>query len=274
MRPILAVMLKRAVHLVVLVALSLVCVSCGDDRGGAVPQVEPRPADGSMASESTPEQVGPSVDNLRTFFEAVAHPSAPNVEAARAVVAPGSIAELYLTHQAGLEQAFVDSGSPSEPDELKEVDGAFAACSATADGGCTEYGNIQAEGDKLASFTVDGNDLKGRLLAGGNKPFRVGEIAEARLMSAYISAAGDLWIVVDISNTSSSPIAIESRTSYRGADGRQSAPSGQSGPVSLLPDSRATYALMMTGGELGGALHLEMYAESGGASGAVDIPIR
>lgn len=192
---------------------------------------------------------------------------------AKTLVAPGSVADLYLQHQLDQAQASTDAGESPEPDKLTvKGDGEFESCDGDE---CVIWGSIEAEGEKISSLTVNGKQLKDRLLAGNGRKVKLGRLGDAELLSAYESAGGSLIVCLRIKNTSANSIAIESRTSYRSAEGRQSAVGGQTGPVALQPDSLAYFALAFAGAKLGGDLHLEMFSENGGGpSGSARIPLR
>lgn len=253
--------------------MALTVTACSDDK---VPQAKPGAAKASTASEESSAPAGPSEDDLQTLFKGLNDRTPDALEAALGVVAPGSLAELYVKHQSALAQAYVDGGNTLPVDTLTAKDGVYMSCGDDETGDdCAIWSDLTAEGDKVASFTTNGKDLQGRILAGGKKAFRAGDLAKVRLLTAYQSSTGDLWITLDITNTATQPIAIESRTSYRSPEGRQSAAGTGGGPTSLQPDSLGTYALVVERAKLGGTLHVELYTESGGAgNGVTDIPIK
>ncbi len=254
-------------------AAAMVLSSCSSSDREAPADSNESATSAAASPSAARESTGASDEDLLTYFQAVAHPVRPKVRAALKVTEPGSPAALYITHQAALEQALTDAGSPSEPDELSERDGVFVSCAATEDD-CARYGNIESEGDKLSAFTVQGKSIEGRLLPGRPRTYSVGGLAKARLISAYRARSGDLFATLDVRNVASSPISFESRTAYIAANGRQANVAGSYGPTALMPGSRATYALTFSGASLGGTLHVEMYSESGApSSGGVDIEL-
>lgn len=267
--------MKRLALILALAIVLLAACGGGDD---AVPQGEPGAAAASTAGGEGSEAAkadGPSDEDLRKLFEALTNQTPVNMKAASRLTAPGSVAEAYVRHQGAVAQAEADGGDSGSTQVFADKgDREFTSCD-EAGKECTTWADVVAEGDKVASFTTNGKPLGPRILIGGKRKFDVGGLGSARLISAYVSTGGDLWITLDIRNASQGSLAIESRTAYRAKSGRQSSAGTVAGPSSLLPDSRATYALYVTGGRLGGDLHLEMFSEGDSvATASVDIPIR
>lgn len=264
-------MLKRlAIATAILTAVATLSTACNGDS----PKTSPGGTDASTASTTT----SPSADDVRAFFEALASNDVATMESASRLAAPESMAALYLQHQTALAVALRDGGTEAHPADRLEVKGdAFETC-ATSKGQeeCATYGAIETKGSQVSSFTVDGKDLRGRLLAGGPKWFRVGDLAEVRVITAYQGVKGDLFIALDLRNTTSQgSVAVESRTAYRTPEGRQVQLGGQSGPTSVQPDSTAHLAVAFSAADLGGDLRLQLFEESGGSrSAAVEISLR
>ncbi|MEV5001997.1 hypothetical protein [Nocardioides sp. LML1-1-1.1] len=275
-------MLKRLLATAtVLAAVTAGVTACSDD-----PDTSPGGADGRTAGsaddgETTGDSSGPSGEDVRAFFEALASSDVTQMEDVRSLAAPGSVAALYLEHQTALSVALRDGGSEAyDPERLTKKGDGFESCS-TADKkdekkSCSTYGDIQSDGDKISSFTVNGKDLRNRLLAGGKKRFKAGDLAEIRLVTAYQSVNGDLYVALDLRNTTSgAAVAVESRTAYRTPEGRQVQLAGQSGPTSVQADSMAHIALAFAAAEVGGELNLQLFVESGGSQSAeVRIPLK
>lgn len=255
--------------LAVATALVVSLSACSDDQ---VPQAKPGTSSAKTAAATS--ATGPSSDSVDALFEALASNDVAEMTDALELVAPGSVAELYLKHQAAVTQAYLDGGDVEEPDALTEEDGKYTSCYADEEDDCVVWADVEAGGDRVANFTVDGKALDSRLLAGSNKKFNIAGLAEVRLVSAYETAAGALAVVIQVRNIGKSKVAVEAGTSYRSAEGRQSEASGVSGPTSLQPDSLANFGLSFPNGKIGGELRLELYQEEGSYdTGGVTIPV-
>ncbi len=219
-------------------------------------------SDTTSAAPTTAPDNGPSGEDLRAYFEAIASGDPQEMLDAAELAAPGSNAAAYATYYSAVSQAFRDSGVPSENENLKEVDGGFALCPEyeSEDNPCTEFTNLQHKGDRLADFETQGKKLKGRISLGDGTAQPLGEIVEAELIASYKSVANDLIIVFDASSNSAG--AILSAT-YVAPDGRQANSSLYYGPLELDEGSFGTFAFYFEGAEFGGDVTLEAYSGDG-----------
>lgn len=215
----------------------------------------------NTATSSAPSE-GPSKEDLRTYFEAMASGDPQAMQDAVDLAAPGSNAAAYATYYSAVTQASRDSGISSEEEKLKEVDGGFAVCSEyePTDDPCTEFTNLQHKGDKLADFETQGKKLKGRISLGDGTTQSLGDIAEAELIASYKSVANYLVIVFDVSSSSAGTFLD---ATYVAPDGRQANPSLYNGPTTLDEGAFGTFAFYFEGAEFGGAVTLEAYPGDG-----------
>lgn len=210
-------------------------------------------------SEQAGEE-GPTSEDIRSYFEALA--SGDPKEAAEAVelAAPGSNAAAYALYLQSTQQAMRDSGLSQERQKVEAIDGGFSMCPefATEDSPCSEYTNIQHVGAQIANFDAGGEPLSGRLTLGNGVAEPIGEIGEAEMIAAYRSISGIVVVTFDIASKSEGLFVY---ANYLAPDGRQSEPTSMNGPTNLSSGAFGTYAFYFDGAEFGGTVSLEAFSD-------------
>ena len=202
----------------------------------------------------------PSPEDLASYFGAIANGSPSEQRtAADELAAPGSNAYAYAIEQAAVNQAFLDSGmGSSPPSELNTLDDGFEMCSTdllTQEETCNVFDNLAFVDGQLADFDAGGTPLAGRLTLGDGSSVPLGDFANATLIAAYTSIAGNLYVVFEIkSNIDGFSAAYDS--TYLAPDGRQANVTQTIGPSKLAAGALANYALVFEGAAFGGTLNL------------------
>ncbi|MCE5290830.1 MAG: hypothetical protein LLG14_16550 [Nocardiaceae bacterium] len=236
-----------------------------------MPQVSP--GEGSAASAAK-EDVNQATlkKNIETYFKAIASNDASEVDSAMGTAAPGSIADVYLKYSSASNNAYQDAGRTFKPGKVTAKGDSWQYCDTT--NVCVDYADIKASGDKIASFTVSGKDIKDRLLAGSGTTVNVGDLGEVQVLVSYQGAISNSLYITFRIKSGSAPIGLNYETAYRSAEGRQTQPSDRVGPSTLQPNSTAYYMLVIPKSTLGGDLLLGLYAtDSSGGRDQVNIPI-
>jgi hypothetical protein len=200
------------------------------------------------------------------YVEALASNDLVAMRQAQKAAADGSLAEAYMRHQANGNEAAVDGGYPEEAGEATKGDDTIRACykpEGDSKTTCYEYGDFKVDDDgELASFTIDGKELAGRLSVGDGTPTQT-PLGAFVFDTAYITQSGDLAVSGRI-RTKNSPIFIEAMTNYRSPDGRVRAMSSSSGLSELPAQSRSSFTAYFTGPiKFGGEMNLA-FVEDGG----------
>lgn len=136
-----------------------------------------------------------AVPLTESYFSSLAQ--LPDIDPGAPVGAvPGSDAAIFAQHQASARNLLgLVSARSTEP----ALDG-FLVCE--VDGRCSTYSGVVTEpsSGRLTSFSVDGSPLTGRIAGSGPAADRDGIVV--RVDSAYVTVTGDLFVVLDVANTS------------------------------------------------------------------------
>lgn len=233
-------------------SLLLALTACG----GNPPTTETE--NGNAAKASQEAEV--SDDEIDDFFKAIAKSDTDSLRsAASELAASDSFAEGYATHLANVTEADLDAGYSTEPSEYKKSSDGYQSCSEDLEGEevCTEYTDLETQGGKLASFSVNGTPLEERLTLGDGSSVNAGELAKVELLSAYKSGRGDLFVVMKIDSRGEEVSPYVNQATYRAPNGRQSTASSDSSYIDgLAPDSSATMYAIFPRAEVGGEVTL------------------
>ena len=138
---------------------------------------------------------------------------------------------------------------------------------------CYEYGDFRVnKNGELASFTIDGKPLKGRLTVGNGKP-TVTPLADFLFDTAYITQDGSLAVSGRI-RTKSAEVFIEAGSNYRAPGGRVRAMSSSSGLSQFPARSRSAFTAFFNGPiKFGGEMQL-IFVEDGGSYSEASATVR
>ena len=243
--------------------LLLVVSGCADE-----PDATGGPGDSAAAAEL------PSDQDLEAYFEAVATRDPEKLEKAEALAQPGSIAHTYAGYLLAVARAVTDGGQTPASGELTEVEGGYQGRE-QLDGGesCVTWADLEGADGKLVDFTIDGESLDNRLVAGGGQRVESGRLASAELLYAYESVqSGKLFVLAEIASNDE-PIAIGSldATYEDPAQGELGALEGL-GPSTLGAASSATVAVIFAGARGGGPVTLPILTEDFAVTEELTLP--
>lgn len=244
-------------------ALLVVVAACsgGDDATPTTPPVQP-PA-------TTTTTVAEPVPLTDQYFAVLAGRQPVDAQVVSQVAAPGSAAAFYLDHQLAA-RAVIGDQTPAELASDGD-DGAATSDPATSAGvvricetgestspGCVSYDAVVVEPGtgRVTSFSIDGEQLTGRVVGGGLAVEVESVVARAR--SAYRSNAGDLTVVLEITNDSDVDVDIFAFASvYQppGVGGGLEA-AGVFGSPEIGAGTTADLVVVFPDAELGGRLQL------------------
>ena len=242
----------------------LLIAGCASD-----PEVK---ATSSDSSAKKVEQVGKA--ELDGYMDAVASSDVDEMENAKELAVPGSIAEAYLIHQAAVANAALDGGTSSPADKLTKIKAGYKLCS--TDGNetvCTTYESFKSNDGKIASFTVNGNELADRIAIGQGKPTKAGDLATVRFISSYKAGSNYLWVSMQIKSGDKKLNLGTFDAKYRAPEGRQSTAQYAEGPSELGADSTATVSIGFEKAEPGGEITLVIWDEDYNSEKSVTIKI-
>lgn len=150
---------KKLVGMVAMVAVALLPAACS----GGTDVKESKSGD----KVAKVEQVSDA--DIEAYFDAFATGDPNEMDDAKGLASPGSIAEAYLIHQSAAANASLDGGLGTFESKVSKVDGGYNLCSTPPDGeeeNCTVYADFKSARGKLSSFTIAGRDLADRLAIG------------------------------------------------------------------------------------------------------------
>lgn len=222
----------------------------------------PQETDAKNAASAQPFKAGsqPRVGSepsksvaVRDYFDAFASQEATAMRAAAKGAAEGSMAQDYLRHQANIAEANDANGYLYEPETVDYDDGVVSVSSSEY---TTEYAGIEFDGEKVASFTVDGKDISERLVVGDGKAIVSSDsLASFEVLSAYQSISDDLFVVVKYA-TEKRQMDFSYQATYRDPSGRQISDSDSTIPRTIVPDSYQLGIVVFPGAEIGGSMQL------------------
>lgn len=250
-----------AAALTAMLVVATTMAGCSEDPGA-------EPVADSEASAPVVEQEDVNQAAM-DYVEALASQDLATMRRAQKASADGSLAQAYMRHQANGAESMLDGGYPT--DAAVEVaeghDDVLRTCYESEDSSekdCYEYGDFKVNKDgELASFTIDGKTLNGRLTVGNGNPTAT-SLANFVFDSAYIFQNGNLSVSGQI-KTKNTKVFIEAGSNYRSPNGRVRAMSSSSGLSNFPANSRSAFTAYFNGPiEFGGEMNL-VFIEDGGA---------
>lgn len=266
----------RQVLRVVLVAGALVSAACGGDREPTAGQeTNPAPT-ASPATTTTLNDTSAERDEVaRGYLDAFAAGDPETMSAMHEFAEPGSVADVYATHQIAVTKAFRDAGAPFLGQRVTYRGDEAEVCSIEGET-CGIWADFTTDPESglLTGFTIDGQPLDGRLLGGsGESTSATG--ATFTLVSAYKSVQGDsLFVVVEVENGPEPVTIYPSSAEYVTPDGRQVTAVDGVGPTELRPSAKATYVPVFDGADLGGTVYIVGYAEQDQSEFEVELALK
>ncbi len=216
------------------------------------------------AANKNPSAVG------KTYLQLVfVHSTPASLAKARALTAPGSVAEQYAIFQAALTQGLQADGVPSSTNNgtVKQQTRQFTVCGTTTTptttpGTCSSFSGFKLDRKgRLVSFTVAGTQLAG-VIAGPGQPSSPAAGATLSLVGAYQSpASGELIIVLNAHGAPDGPRNVfVTSASYVEPNGQQLQvqPGNVAQPQEGLvqPNATASMVAIFPGAAIGGTLTL------------------
>lgn len=244
----------------VVVVATLAVAACGGDEPGPTAGEEPNPAPTAKPATTTTvdERKVDRDEVVRGYIDAFATSDPEKMAAMHDFAEPGSVADVYATHQIAFNRALRDDGDPLTAQRVTYQGDEAEVCSVEGET-CGVWADFTTDPESglLTGFTVNGQSLDGRIL-GGNGESVSAAGAQFTFVSAYKSIQGEttLWVVVEVAN-GPEPISIYPwEAEYVTADGRQVGAVGGLGPADLRPDAKATHVLGFDGADLGGTVYM------------------
>lgn len=239
---------------VVLLAGGVSACSGGDDTP---------PTTAPPSTTVAPVVAAVGVPLTESYFASLAR--LPEVEpGAPPAAVPGSDAAIFAHHQAAARRLL---GLVTPRTAEAALDG-FLVCE--VDGGCSTYSGVVTEpaSGRLTSFSVDGSPLTGRIAGSGPAADRDGIVV--RVTSAYVSVGGDLFVVLDVANTSAFGVelfgfaAVLQPTGSNGPTaGASTEAAGAWGAATIDADSTGEMMLVFSASSLGGQFQLSGLRDDG-----------
>lgn len=271
--------------LAVAVVVVAIAISGSDDGDGPRTDrpestVTPPGADAETAEGVELGQAASGVpDPAVAYFEAFASEDLSRMGAMLDNSLEGSPAALYATHQIANVRAL---GSAPLPASVEVTEDNIVLRSTTYDlkgdevEEATNYSHFEVDGDRLTAFTVDDIPLADRIRA-GDPIGTSGDGVTVRVVTAYLTARGDLWLNLDITNARGDVVEVaDYEWSLVTPDGRQLAPSENlccpTAP-SVEPSATAGHIAMFEQVRLGGTLRFVAFADDFVTEIRFDIPV-
>ncbi len=244
-----------------LAAAVLMLAGCGGNDSPA----EPAGSDDSASVATDAEESGaptPKEVNAKPYFQSLTSREPTEMARAARGSAPGSLAMAYMTHQMNGTNADLDGGLDTLEETLTEKGNEFQSCSDNPESGdttCYTYNKFKvAAGGKLASFSINGKPLTGRVVLGGGKVVD-SSVAKVTFLSAYQTANGYLAVTVKLRAKDAPVVFYDPSATYRAPNGQQRALANQSGLSELAADSVGTQAFYFKGPlKFGGTMTLQI----------------
>lgn len=218
-----------------------------------------------LAVSLTACATGPSYpkDVVEGYFGAINAVSPEEKLGAQKYAAPGSNADAYAIEQSASNQALMDGGmldqtesiAVYEQDQVLLCPKGYEQLEIEPKDVCAIYSDFVFDGDKLADFSAGGEPLEGRLSLGSGEATPIGTVGTAKYVSSYITMAGDLLIVLELTSATSE-LQIPYDATYLGENGRQVEVSTVDGPGDLAEGRTGNVSYSFAGAKLGGTLEL------------------
>lgn len=226
--------------------------ACGSDTSTrAADESDRLPGDTPIESGEAATDGASSDDAVRVYFDAVASNRASDLTAAAAVTEPDSPADLYRRYLLELNRTSSSSGTATY------VDGTVTACEPGQRGdACATFSDIAVNEDgKVVNFLSGDAPLTERIR--GNGPAAEASGVSGRTSIAYLTQNDDLFLLVEVTNSSGRPLSIYSFGSAYLIDGRQLPVEGVGSSGDIRPGATAVVTLVVPGGTFGGELDLD-----------------
>jgi hypothetical protein len=211
---------------------------------------------------------GPSYpkETAEAYFGAIASRDPEATISAAEYAKPGSDAEAYAIEQAAHTQAMLDGGTLGntpqevvlEADEVQLCVAGYDEPGVDRADYCSIYSELVFEGEKLVTFDAGGEPLEGRIALGDEQITPIGSIGSAEYLASYITIAGELVVVMEISS-SIDTLGLPYNAAYIAPNGRQVEVSFVDGPTELRQGRVGNVAYSFAGAAFGGELELEFY---------------
>ncbi|HEY8526933.1 MAG TPA: hypothetical protein VIL48_18315 [Acidimicrobiales bacterium] len=274
-----------ALVVVVVVIAAAVGLSDGDGGETTTDRTATTASPGAGTETTQPVASGPPAapagvpEPVVEYFEAFAADDLAYMQAVLDHAAEGSPAALYATHQIAVTRALGPDGVPTTVDV--DDDTIVLRATATDPSGqevelSATFGDFEMDGDRLSTFTVDGVPLADRIRVGD--PAGVsGNGVTVRIVTAYVTPRGDLWLNVDIANTRGDVVEV---ADYDWAlvtpDGRQVDPSENvccpTAP-SVGPGATAGHVVAFEQVGLGGTFQFVAFSEDFMTEIRLEVPV-
>jgi hypothetical protein len=258
--------------------------ACGNDSeenrvGATVPPGSPPEATTIPARPTTTAPPTPD-DAVTQYFDLLATADLSRMGGMLEVAAEDSPAHLYATHQIALVRAssqLVRRPSATSTwagnDSVEQCIDGYDDITGEAIEECTVFADFEQVDEHLTSFTVDGQPISERISSG--------EAAEAdgvsvRVVTAYQTSAGDLFLNVDITNNRDGRLIVEEYDWVLiTADGRQveSDPMASGLTSDIEPDATAATTAVFLQTSLGGTLRFVAFSDDFETQIRFEVPI-
>lgn len=215
-----------------------------------------------QSSGATRPAAAPSASE---YFELLSTNDSDNAAKAAELAAPKSLAAAYATHLAAVRGANEDGGNAEEADDLTVDGDVYQSCAADQDSDdCTRWSGATFKDGRIASLTVNGKDISGRLTLGSGDKVAAGKLGNVKFVSAYKSIASDALFVTGVVDSNKEKITLGTYSaSYRDRSGKQVTAYDGGGPGELDADSNTRIVMIFSKAKVGGMVTLEMYDDSG-----------
>lgn len=240
--------MRLKISLFTVTAAALLLAACGSDTTTRAAGDDDRmTADTAVEAE---DQVAAD-EAVRTYFDAVASNRASELTAAESVTEPDSPADLYRRYLLELNRTSSRSGTATYND------GTVTTCDpGQRDEGCARFSDIAVnENGKIVNFVSGDAPLTERIR--GNGPAAEASGVSGRTSIAYRTQNEDLFLLVELTNSSGRPLSIYSFDSAYIVEGRQLPVEGVSSAGDIRPGATAVLTFAVPGGSFGGELDLD-----------------
>jgi hypothetical protein len=225
----------------------------------------------------------PSDKEVETFFEDLNSGDPERVEKAIGAAAPDSIAAGYASYHLHILNSWTDAGYPYEPNTLDKTSEGFESCypetneEEQPDNPCVVWAGIESEDGKIASLTVNGEDISERLTVGDGKKIEAAPLATVEFLSAYQSVQSNALLVNLTIKSKAKTLSPDFYSAkYRSPDGRQSTASAEATTATdeISPDSLSYVTLGFDRAKPGGDVRLTLNDSNYNTTRTVKIKTR
>src|SRR5699024_1495151 len=262
--------LNLAVTLLAVITLSACTSATAPDDVDAKDAVSAQPFQVGSQPKAGTEPTKSSA--VREYFDAFASQEAEPMRAAAEDAAEGSMAQDYLVHQANIAEAYDANGYSGE---AQTADYDNHVVNVSSPDYTTKYADIKFDGEKVASFTIDGKDVSERLVVGDGEAVESSDgLVSFEVLSAYKSISDDLFVAVKYA-TDDRSMDFGYQASYRDPSGRQINDSDSVTPSTIVADSYQLGIVIFPGAEIGGTMQLNYGSGDDGefVFGDVAVPL-